>query len=1105
MTASGTFPSYLWSNASSAQSITASAPGSFSVTATDGVGCTATASFAVSGLASPQPVIAGPSQICLAGSATFSVPGGYSQFSWSNSATDPTITVSQAGTYSVTVTAANGCTGTASQSLTIANSLQPTITQLPYNCNGKLTLDAGAGFATYSWSNGTSEQTLTVSQSGTYAVTVSDGAGCSGSTALSVSIPAQPVVAITGVLKICPGSTTSLAATPGFQTYKWSNGATTATLAAVGAGSFVVTATDANGCTSYAFVLVENLPSPAPQIAGPTTICSGSTAVLSTSQPFQNYLWSTGATAQSITVGAAGTFSVTVSGAGGCTGVASQTVSVSTGLSPAIAQLPYNCDGQITLDAGPGFQTYSWSNGVFAQTLTASQSGTYDVTVSDAGGCTGTASLSVNVPQQPTVAISGNLSFCQNSSTTLSATAGFSSYNWSTGGASASISNSSGGNISVTATDGLGCTATASVAVVVNPNPQPVVTGPTSICTGSTAVFSTSQVFQKYLWSTGAATASITASTAGNFSVTVTDANGCTGFDDINLTIGASLSPAIVQLPYNCDGKLTLDAGAGYATYSWSNGTSGQTLTVSQSGTYVVTVSDGTGCTGSASQTVINIPAQPTVAISGVLKICPGSTTTLTATAGFPSYKWSNGTTSQTLGSVGAGSFSVTATDANGCTATASVLVENLASLTTSIAVQPGNCDGLATLDAGAGFQNYQWSSGQAGQVVTVSQSGVYAVTVSDGSGCSGTATAQVTVVSPPTPPVLTVNEILCDGSSVTINSAGVFSKYKWSDGSSLASLTVFQTGTFGLTVTDANGCTASASIDIEAVPPAVVTILGDLFFCENSSTVLTATGSAGSFSWSNGAAGQSITASQSGSYTVTVTDANGCTASASTEVFEKPAASTTVEKFTCKTAEVGETVLNLQTSFGCDSLVTIKTIFQLKPGLVLDLPAQLDGKYGQPLGLDVSGNFPIDSVSFDSPFALSCGDCLSPTFAPTANGTISVTAFDADGCPATGEVLVKISRKTNVYVPNAIDFDKGGFVVFSGPELKSVRNFHVYDRWGESLFSTKELPTNDPSAGWDGGFRGQRVQPGVYVYWFEALLPDGSVEVFKGDVTVVR
>ncbi|MCC6723963.1 MAG: hypothetical protein IT258_05595, partial [Saprospiraceae bacterium] len=188
---------------------------------------TATASHVFGNFPLPTPAVSGPGTIC-GGSTEFVVTGGvFAQTNWSTGATTPSITISQSGTYIVTVTDANGCTASASQNLLIGTSLLPAIVSDATGCSGAATLDAGPGYASYLWSNGAATQNITVISGGTYSVTVSDGGGCTGQDDMAVSIPTPPQVSIAGANSICTGGSSQLSVPAGFAQIIWSNGATT--------------------------------------------------------------------------------------------------------------------------------------------------------------------------------------------------------------------------------------------------------------------------------------------------------------------------------------------------------------------------------------------------------------------------------------------------------------------------------------------------------------------------------------------------------------------------------------------------------------------------------------------------------------------------------------------------------------------------------------------------------------------------------------------------------------------------------------------------------------------------------------------------------------
>lgn len=1327
LSASPGFDQYVWSNSATDPDISVSAGGNYDVTVTDAFGCTTTTEYGVTQTTAPLPNISGPSQICASSNATFSVPGSFSTFVWSTGDITPSITVNTAGLYTVTVTAANGCTGTDSQTLTISTNLQPQITTLPYTCNEQITLDAGTGFSTYTWGNGESTQSIVVTANGDYSVSVSDASGCTGSALISASIPAPPAVSITGNANICAGSATTLSATPGLSAYLWNLGQVGETISASTAGTYTVTATDAQGCTvSNEFVLSNN-PAPLPVITGPAVVCINSSGTLAITNTFSQYLWTTGETTATITVSSGNLYGVTVTDAAGCTGTTSQLVSQVTALTPTITQLPYTCTGTQTLDAGSGFSSYLWTGGASTPSVTVNTAGNYTVTVTDASGCTGTGTLDVNIPALPQVTITGATSFCQNTSTTLEASAGFAAYNWNTGAVTSTVSAGNSGIFSVTVTDNIGCTDTETITVVAQPLPAPSIAGPGSVCAGTSATLTASPGFSAYLWDNSTANASISINTAGTYTVTVTDANGCTGTANATLTVNPNPSTAISQEPYACDAQITLTADTGFSTYTWGgpNGFSNNNpqVLVASSGSYTVTVTDGNGCTATAVQSV-TVPTLTQVAVSGTTQVCLSGTFNMTASPGFTGYAWSNGLPQPNLTVTAPGTYTVTATDALGCSSTASATLSNFPTPMPSVAgplvVCPGNsatmsivgnfssflwnsgetsasitvlppysglvtvtdfngcttiasvnvgvsnqlspnivalpytCNGQITLDAGAGFPSYNWSNAAGTSSITVTQSGTYTVTVSDGNGCSGTATTQITVpvnVAPlaysvpslcpgasitsvvtnqsnfvsfawstggtgpsitgviggetytvtvtdangctqttgfsialapvPTPsvstlpytcngqmtldagagfasyawagpngfsaniPQLVVNtagtysvtvtnnqacpgtataqitipalpttsitgaNLLCAGSSTTLSSTAGFSTYNWSNGSNGVTALVQAAGAYGVTVTDNIGCTATAVFQVQAAPPATVNIAGSGAICDGSSTVLTASGSAGTYTWSDGSNGSTINVASAGNYSVTLTDGNACTAVATQAITVAQPVSTTQNKSSCRPQDAGTQVFTFSAASGCDSIVTVITSYQpTQAGLALDMATEIEAEQGELLSLEVTGNFLIDSVAFISLFTLSCSNCINPSLTATETGFIEVFAFNDAGCQASESIQILVNQPLHIYVPNAFQpgsTENGYFSVYSDQSITSVQNFNVFDRWGNALFQRKDMPTNEPSGGWDGSFRGQKMQPGVYVYYFEVTLKDGKVELFSGDVTIIE
>lgn len=298
-------------------------------TAIDDAGLTAMCSFTVTINDNPAPTItpSGPTSFCSDGSVNLDA-GVYSSYHWSTGATSQVITATTGGTYIVTVTNANGCTGTTSQVVTVVQNLNVTITGPSSVCNGgQTTLDAGV-YTSYAWSTGATNESILVTATGTYSVTVTNSTGCTGSASKVITGGTinVPVINANGPYTFCPGGSLTLS-TSGYASYLWSTGETTASITVTTGGNYIVTVTNISGCTSTNHKTVTVYATPLVNILGPNTLCPSGSIVINVGASFPAYNWSTGATTQAITVTTGGTYSVTVTNVNGCTGTQTKVIS----------------------------------------------------------------------------------------------------------------------------------------------------------------------------------------------------------------------------------------------------------------------------------------------------------------------------------------------------------------------------------------------------------------------------------------------------------------------------------------------------------------------------------------------------------------------------------------------------------------------------------------------------------------------------------------------------------------------------------------------------------------------------------------------------------
>ncbi|MDB5283594.1 MAG: hypothetical protein JWO06_2669, partial [Bacteroidota bacterium] len=483
---------------------------------------------------------------------------------------------------------------------------------------GSATLTASGG-GTYAWSNNASSAQISVSPgaSTTFTVTVTGSNTCTASASRLVTVNTPPPAAISpSTVSVCSGTNAILTASGG-TSYTWSNGPTTAadTVSPSSNATYTVTVTDAHTCTASASRLV-TVGNVSAHITpnGPTTFCNSGSVVLTVDSTFASYRWSTGDSTQSITVSQAGNYTATVT-SGSCQGI-SNTISVSisaSNLSPTIVASPSLniCPGgSVTLDAGPGYSSYSWSTTTSGQTVNVSAGGTYTVTVSQ-GSCQGSASAEVNVgafPVAVTITPAGPITVCEGTNVTFDAGAGFTTYQWSNNGNTETIQPTTSGTFVVTVTKNF-CTGTDSAVLTFKPLPQPVASpaGPLSLCAGDSVSIDAGAGFDTYIWNNGTGTQTIEPTASGAYVATVT-LNGCANVTDSVFVTFNSLSVPVITPSGNvaiCAGtSVTLNAGAGYSSYAWSNGALTQTITVDSAGTYNVGVTQN-GCLGASTNPAV--------------------------------------------------------------------------------------------------------------------------------------------------------------------------------------------------------------------------------------------------------------------------------------------------------------------------------------------------------------------------------------------------------------------------------------------------------------------------------------------------------------------
>ena len=1074
-----------------------------------------------------------------------------------------TFTVPQAGTYNLNVS--DGCT-----TKTVVVNMASCVSScagfamsggITSNYNGEdiscssasdgsigITPSGGIYPYTYTWSHDVTltDSNATSLSAGTYTVTVTDANGCNIDTTITLVAPSPLFIGVIGGNPLCSGDSTGLVWVGNIgggtlpYTYSWSNGVvgSSDTIFNLLAGSYGVTVTDANGCTATASTSIGDPPAlngnfTAVSNATCDGISDGDAVIAATGgTPTYSYTWAHDATITSDTASnlGVGTYYVTVSDGNGCTYEDSVVIGATLNITANHTVTDVSCyggsDGQVSLTpitsgGAPNLPySYSWAPNTSSTTDTATglMAGNYSYTITDNAGCIVVDSAVVNQPDSIIITnVSASDVLCNGDTTgiiTVLATNGVGgyTYDWGNLNTGATLVNVGAGSYTVTVTDANSCVDSLTVSLS---QPPAIITSQAvtnvscnGLSDGSATVSPTggSGVFS-FSWSTAPSTdtlASVAGLSAGQYYVTITDSSGCSIIDTVDIAEPLALSTNIASTPLSCfnvsDGTAGVLPSGGTSPYSfnWSNGSTAVGTTGLAAGSIQVTVTDANGCT--ALDTVdVNAPPAITSTLATTPVSCQNGTNGTASVTGAGgtgtfNYTWSNGQTGQSITGLSQGIYTVTISDATACSIVDTANIIELPPLAGNIIANPVNCFGgddgsieVVGMTGGTAPYTYAWSTNPAqdSSVAINLTAGVYTLTVTDANGCTF-GPVNVTVNEPAAAISVTTNIInpSCNGEAdgtISIDAIGGTPSYSylWDDGQTTQTATGLSVGTYEVIVTDAKGCTDTIAATLTEPNPLDASLIATETSCNgvNDGRIIAdiITGGTAPYSYSiNGLNYQPTDiiffGLSGGNYDVSVRDANGC-------IYE-------------------ETILVPE-----------------PPLIVVDLGQDVELELGSSMMLEAIVNT-TDSLAYSwssnpGDSSMSCLDCPMPIITPVTTTTYTVTVEDTSGCTATDQIVVRLDKNRNVFIPNVFTPNGDGrndeFYVYAGVGVERIKTFLVYDRWGSKLFEVTNVQPNDASIGWDGKFRGQDVQAGVYVFFIEIEFADGLVFPYKGDLTLIR
>jgi large repetitive protein len=967
------FITYSWTPTGGAAAVSNSVvAGNYTVTATDANGCVIS-SPAVIGIipGGTAGITASTNVTCNGlcdGSLTAGMTGGAGPFTylWSpGGQTNATATNLCLGTYSCVIADFFGCVSTAVGAITQPTPLVAVMNSNNVKCFGTATGTVsaagtgGAGGYTYFWP--TLASTLSTVPNvalGNYSCTITDANGCSIISSIGVTEPSSITLTSTVTAANCGQANGSATITAfggvGAYTYTWSTtGSNTVVQSSVVANTYTVQVNDANNCAQILAVTIPNVAGPSISVTSQTNVtcfglCNGvaTTSVSGGVTPYI-YSWSNGQVTSSGTNLCAGLYTVSATDNAGCVTSTSVNIVEPTALTVTISPTDPKCFGATNgfgvAAAFGGTPTYTYSWGANGNTATSNQigAGNYGLTVTDGNGCVVTSSMALFNPPAMAASITSTNVTCFNACNGIavaSSTNGIGAVNYLwTGGASPvssqTLTGACTGTFTVLAADQNSCTASAQVIIT-----QPTQVTANISSTGSVTCFGGNNGFAvvtpgggtgaySYSWAPSGGTAATASTlTAGNYMATVTDANGCSATAVANILQPAAFTTTLTTTNVKCNGafdgtgNVAFTGGVGVPTFSWMPGLqSGNSVNSLGAGTQTVIITSNGSCVNTITFTLTE-PAILTSITTATNSNCGQANGKMCSVVGGGTapynYLWCNGVTTLCNNNVLAGACTFTVTDANGCNAISSGLVNDIAGPVVSITSQTNvscfngtNGAATTTITGGVGVYDILWTpSLLTTSNVATFNAGLHNITVTDGAGCIGTASVQITQPTQLVSAIGSFTNVTCNGftngaASILVNGGTTNYSYLWTPSAITSSLMVgVGANTYTCNVTDANGCTTSKQVVISQPQPLIIAASSftnvSCFGGTNGQISTTIQGGTPiySYTWTpaQNPSGAVISSLVAGGYSLAVSDGNNCNVSTTFNIIEPSALTST-------------------------------------------------------------------------------------------------------------------------------------------------------------------------------------------------------------------
>ncbi|MES2621344.1 MAG: gliding motility-associated C-terminal domain-containing protein, partial [Bacteroidota bacterium] len=1120
-------------------------------------------------------------------------------YNWGGGITTATNTVSSAGTYSVTVTdPVNNCSAVASTTVNSISSLSISTTSVNVLCNGaatgsiNITPNGGSLPYDFIWDDGpTSEDRINLS-AGIYSVTASDNNSCSAMATVTITEPpAFSVSAIRTNVSCNGGNAGTIVISPSGgttpYTYMWNDSTTTQNRNFLSAGTYSLTVNDQNNCT---FSITTQITQPAVMSVVEThtaVLCNGanngsiSLTTTGGTSPY-TYLWNDSVVTEDRTALAAGMYSVTIADNNSCPTFLTVTISEPPILIVSETHTDVSCNGissgsiNIAASGGTAPLIYTWNDGLFPPVRTGIPAGNYSVTVSDNNSCSSSVSVIITEPAPLAVAETHINILCNGTnagSINVTASGGTAPliYTWNDGLFPPVRTGLAAGNYSVVISDNNSCSASLNISITEPPALVVTETHVNVACSGGTGsidVTSSGGVAPRtYLWNDGITTEDRSSLAPAGYSVTISDNNACSSSMTIVIGSNAGISVTETHINVSCFGgnnaaiTTTVTGGVSPYTYLWNDLTPNANRTNITAGLYTLSVTDSNSCVEVINVTITQPPA---IVISETHNnvLCNGDNTgsiTITATGGTAPlvYTWNDGVFPPVRSNIAVGVYSVTVSDNNSCSSSLSIAITQPAAIVivethTNILCNGQNTGAInITVNGGAAPYAFTWNDGPTIQNRINLSDGNYSVTVRDSNSCSVSTSV---IITEPAPVALTETHVNvnCFGGSdgsidITVTGGVTPYTFAWTPAAATEDRLNITAGTYSVTVSDNNSCSASVGGIVITQPATAISVsethvnVSCNSYSDGAITIAATGGTpAYSYVWSDGPVSQNRTNLAAGNYSVTVNDSRSCPASISI-IITQPAGmvlGTSVLNPTCESnSDDGNILLAVSGGaspyqFSWSNGAASEDLLNIGPGnysvtvsdantcstsaaftmayqynFTVDASPSVTINYGESttLSYTLTGNAGNYTSVWSPSATLSCPDCVSPDATPNATTTYQIYVINEAGCKAFDNVTVFVEIDHTVFIPNVFtpngDGNNDVFEIYGKLKSLAFLEVQVFNRWGEKVFESNNLNFK-----WDGTYKEVMQNPGVYIWQVKLGFSDGvQEEIRKGSVTIVR